>query len=93
MNADGGTRLLVFGSNYDALLGQDGKEDVTAPTEYKQFSDTGSVDVASVHWGCSHALARTSDGGVYAWGINDCGALGIGTHVYECEYVHTHTHA
>jgi alpha-tubulin suppressor-like RCC1 family protein len=67
-------RLLSWGSNAFGELGDGTFTDRLRPVRVHQGSATVTAAVA----GGLHVLARTSGGGILAWGINNDGQLGDG---------------
>jgi alpha-tubulin suppressor-like RCC1 family protein len=68
----GAGHLLSWGSNVFGELGDGTFTDHLQP----EAVDLGSTTVTSVVAGGLHVLARTSNGGILAWGENDFGQLG-----------------
>jgi alpha-tubulin suppressor-like RCC1 family protein len=67
--------VWAWGNNYAGQLG-----DGTTITRLKTPAQiSGLSNVAEVIGGYSHAIARKSDGTVYAWGSNSYGEVGDGT--------------
>lgn len=67
-------RIYTWGSNAYGQLGSDAAGEVTVP---KEISFPVSKTVVAVAAGNSFSLALTSDGEVYAWGLNSMGQLGV----------------
>jgi alpha-tubulin suppressor-like RCC1 family protein len=65
-------RLLSWGDNGFGELGIGNKTDHLTPVRVHQ----GSTSVTTVAAGALHVLARTSGGGILAWGHNSNGELG-----------------
>jgi alpha-tubulin suppressor-like RCC1 family protein len=65
-------RLLSWGGNAFGQLGDGTFTDRVRPVRVHQ----GSATVTSAAAGGLYALARTSGGGILAWGINEAGQLG-----------------
>lgn len=65
-------RLLSWGNNGFGELGDGTKTARLRPVRVHQ----GSATVTTVAAGALHVLARTSGGGILAWGINSAGELG-----------------
>ncbi|KAL0487185.1 ultraviolet-B receptor UVR8 [Acrasis kona] len=83
ITSDGG--LFMFGNN-NASHGQLGTGDraVTAlPLAIKRSMELENKKVVQVSCGTSHSLLTTSEGDVYATGLNDQGQLGFGTTIFE----------
>ena len=68
----GAGHLLSWGSNAFGELGDGTFTDHLQPERV----DLGSTTVSSAVAGGLHVLARTSNGGILAWGINEFGQLG-----------------
>ena len=69
-------RLYAFGSGQDGQLGNGTTMNVTTPVETDMPPGVVATAVAA---GWNQALALTSTGAVYAWGLNRYGELGDGT--------------
>jgi alpha-tubulin suppressor-like RCC1 family protein len=69
--------LYAWGENLAGALGIGSLTNTAYPTKV-QFSKRTAVTVQSISAGRNHSLAITSDG-LYAWGDNSYGKLGLGT--------------
>ncbi|MDD4628733.1 MAG: hypothetical protein PHE68_05065, partial [Candidatus Peribacteraceae bacterium] len=77
---DSNKDVYAWGANGAGMLGNGTKQDSTVPVRVKGAGGQGYLsDIAEISGGHIHSLAVGSDGGVYAWGSNDFGELGIGT--------------
>lgn len=71
--------LWAWGYNFDGVFGN-GKS-----SDFVSFENNSNVplkimdDVATVSCGTGHVLAVKTDGGLWAWGVNNRGQLGDGT--------------
>jgi alpha-tubulin suppressor-like RCC1 family protein len=73
-------RVYTWGANYNGGLGLgiiDADYQLNKPTLVSPAAFGGKA-VKDIATGRYHTLALTADGKVYAWGVNDQGALGIG---------------
>lgn len=68
--------VWVWGSNADGIFGNNKitQEKINTPQPIESLKN-----IKTVASGSNHALALTSDGKVYAWGLNTFGQLGDGT--------------
>ncbi|GET91277.1 hypothetical protein, conserved [Leishmania tarentolae] len=78
-------RVIAFGNNHMGQLGVGHKQRVDGARGFMEWDPTASwwpAERASVletvYCGFNHAVARLSDGGLYAFGCNNWGELGIG---------------
>jgi alpha-tubulin suppressor-like RCC1 family protein len=70
-----GDRAFTWGSNYFGELGVG----YSGPSSATPQAVSGLADVAAVAAGEYNTFAVLSDGTVWGWGMNACGALGDGT--------------
>ena len=71
-------RVMSWGSGKDGQLGQAAhvrRSNAPGPVLLEDFT---MYKVSQVVCGADHTLVSTSDGVVYAWGMNDFGQLGVG---------------
>jgi alpha-tubulin suppressor-like RCC1 family protein len=74
---DNSGTVWVWGRNDLGQLGDNGSADQYAP---EKVTATGFSGIGKIAAGASHAIAVTADGsGVWTWGYNNHGQLGIGT--------------
>lgn len=69
--------LASCGCGHDGRLGTGSNESTPAVTVLPAFLSQGR-EVRQMSVGGYHALALTEDGGVYGWGLNEDGQLGLG---------------
>ncbi|XP_052123061.1 X-linked retinitis pigmentosa GTPase regulator-like isoform X2 [Frankliniella occidentalis] len=73
-------KVFAFGSNMDCQLGVGDTEERVSPEEVPGLF-TGEDGVRMLAAGCQHSAVLTVDGGVYVWGSNADGQLGLGDSV------------
>ncbi|XP_034238735.1 X-linked retinitis pigmentosa GTPase regulator-like isoform X2 [Thrips palmi] len=73
-------KVFSFGSNMDCQLGLGDTEERATPTEVAGIF-AGEDGVRMLAAGCQHSAVLTVDGGVYVWGSNSDGQLGLGESV------------
>lgn len=73
------TGLAAWGSNTDGRLGMGTEQIQVAPQTVDTAGLLAGKTVVQVATGSSHTLALTTEGRVYAWGLNSSGQLGDGT--------------
>mmetsp|Transcript_16816 Transcript_16816/g.55825 ORF Transcript_16816/g.55825 Transcript_16816/m.55825 type:complete len:1970 (-) Transcript_16816:70-5979(-) len=74
VDLEGEYHIYTWGCGVNGRLGHGFHTGYSTPQEITSFpSNTKIVEVAC---GCEHSLARSFDGGVYAWGAGDRGQLG-----------------
>lgn len=71
-------RVHTWGQNYHGQLGDGSDEHSTVPVAVDTSGALAGARVTEIAAGYSHMVALTSDGGVFTWGMNDAGQLGIG---------------
>ena len=67
--------LYMCGTGESHKLGLGDTKDRETPVLVEALAD---VPIARVACGKNHSAAVTASGDVYAWGLNDCGQLGLG---------------
>lgn len=72
--------LYVFGCNYEGQLGLGDKKRRIIPTKCNFFND---MEIISIFCGYSYTLINTTDG-LYSFGNNGCGQLGLGHNLTVC---------
>jgi alpha-tubulin suppressor-like RCC1 family protein len=72
--------VLAWGSNYYGELGNGSTRRRTRPVRVKFPAGT---KIKAISAGCDHNLALTTKGHVLAWGDDNAGQLGIGSHNVE----------
>lgn len=76
--------LWAWGENYDGELADGTLDDRLTPVQVHGEGDVGFfTDVTAIECGGNHSLALRSDGTVWAWGSNEYGQLGNGTHNFN----------
>ncbi|KAG5471493.1 hypothetical protein LSCM1_01585 [Leishmania martiniquensis] len=80
-----GRRVLAFGNNHMGQLGVGHKKRLDGARGFMEWDPAASwwparrtSVIDSVHCGFNHALIKLSDGGLFAFGCNNWGELGIG---------------
>ncbi|KAK3926061.1 X-linked retinitis pigmentosa GTPase regulator [Frankliniella fusca] len=73
-------KVFAFGSNMDCQLGVGDTEERVSPVEVTGLY-AGEDGVRMLAAGCQHSAVLTVDGGVYVWGSNADGQLGLGDSV------------
>ena len=81
-------RVWTWGSNANGQLGRTGSTSVAAEVSIVGDTDD-SANIIAIAAGKEHSLALTSDGRVYAWGLNNYGQLGHGTSGTHSVYNYT----
>lgn len=71
-------RLLCWGRNYHAQLGDGTTSDRKVPTPV-----AGGASFSVVSAGFGHTCALSPEGVAYCWGLNELGQLGIGSDEYR----------
>ncbi|CAM9849889.1 unnamed protein product [Ascophyllum nodosum] len=75
-----GTEIWTFGGNACGQLGQGDKVRRLVPTPIESLR---GLDVLSVACGLYHTVISVAGGGMYAWGKNDNGQLGLEDHTWR----------
>ena len=73
-----GGRVYAWGSNQHGQLGIDVTPDLTPFTSVPTAIDVGGESVMNVSAAAGHNVALSFTGGVYTWGANQEGQLGLG---------------
>jgi alpha-tubulin suppressor-like RCC1 family protein len=68
--------VFSWGSNSDGRLGNNSTTDSAVPVPVSSNDLLNGKTVVAIAGGGSHSLALTSDGKVFAWGLNSFGQLG-----------------
>ena len=71
-------QLFAWGLNNHGQLGVGNKFDQSAPTRVRDLDPYEGDYVVEVAGGEHHSIARTKNGLVYCWGLNDEGQVGVG---------------
>eukprot|EP01063_Lacrimia_lanifica_P025271 TRINITY_DN33045_c0_g1_i1.p1 TRINITY_DN33045_c0_g1~~TRINITY_DN33045_c0_g1_i1.p1 ORF type:complete len:454 (+),score=170.06 TRINITY_DN33045_c0_g1_i1:67-1428(+) len=71
------TQLYGIGCGHEGRLGSKGEENLSQPTLVRFFADNQKLVLRDVWAGGSHTMALTNEG-LYAFGYNEDGALGVG---------------
>ena len=69
--------LYAFGKNSNGQLGVGNKNETINPSRVDMSNMPGNAKVAQVSTSAEHTLILTTDGKVYACGLNDTGAFGF----------------
>ncbi|MBM4165303.1 MAG: RCC1 repeat-containing protein, partial [Lentisphaerae bacterium] len=69
--------VWAWGYNVSGQLGDGTTTSRSAPVQVKLSDGSALTNVVGIGAGSGHAVARTSDGSVWAWGNNGYGQLGI----------------
>lgn len=77
LTTDGG--LYSWGQNDRGQLGNGIAPSTSSPVAVNMSGALAGKQPATLATGDDHVLCLTADGGLYAWGANDHGQLGIGT--------------
>lgn len=85
---DANGRVWTWGSNGSGQLGRSGSTNVAAEVSIVGDTDD-STNIIAIAAGKEHSLALTSDGRVYAWGLNNYGQIGHGTSGTHSVYNYT----
>lgn len=72
-------KLFAWGQGIDGQLGVNSQSSSSVPVEVTASGALAGKTIVSMAAGSSHALALTSDGQVFAWGVNGYGQVGIGS--------------
>lgn len=77
LTSDG--KVYACGENTKGQLGNNSTTFYSTPVAVDMTGVLSGKTVIALAAGYQHTLALTSDGGLYAWGCNDAGELGIGS--------------
>ena len=81
--ATSANELWVWGSGADGRLGL-GEEELDCQTHPRMMDHTWEAELTAAACGASHSLVLLRSGTVYAWGLGECGQLGLGGTASRC---------
>ncbi len=84
-------RVLTFGSNANGQLGTGTTTSSGCPQYVKTSATTDLTNIVAVSDGDYWSFALTSSGGVYVWGENSLGELGIAGNTTDQLYAYSNT--